>query len=481
MIRLGTSKRSNSRSDKLLPVVNQTRLRVRPILFSDDAREVSGQEIASATPDGAGTNLGRAIVQCVLASESPPLVVIALTDGIVTNQSDHSRAVAALVTHAVPVVGIGFGSQTGGRVVSLDEVVAPAIAESGQKFRVAARLSATGESTPPLVLLLFRDGQLADRRTTNGFTGPRTWTESFDVAVDAEGIHSYAIRVMPPADRSVTITNAEAAAMVRVISSSEIRVLYVQGGLTWDYKFVNIAVSDDPTIRLSGLSRTASTSKFFENVQSDVDLVNGFPSTLEKLSAFRVVVLSNLRPGDLTPHQQQLLADFCGELAGGVLMIGGPQTFNASWRESRLEELLPVRFAVLPDSGGNESFNIRPTQTALTHPVFQISDDTATQTAWRDLPQFTHRAVVEDVKPAAEIWLETREGSVLMASQHYGNGLASVICMQNLWRWRLARDSNSKHFDRFWSQLLRYLAEAGREVFTLTPTDPQPAPATKSN
>jgi hypothetical protein len=187
-------------------------------------------------------------------------------------------------------------------------------------------------------------------------------------------------------------------------------------------------------------------------------------------------VLSNLRPGDLTPRQQQLLADFCGELGGGVLMIGGPQTFNASWRDSRLEELLPVRFAVLPDLGANRSFSIQPTQLALSHPVFQISDDVPTRTAWRGLPTFSRRAVVEDVKPGAEIWLESTDGSVLMASQRYGNGLASVICMQNLWRWRLDRDSKPKHFDRFWGQLFRFLAEVGREVFTLSPTDSRPAP-----
>ncbi len=468
--------------DALLPAVDQSRLEIRPILFADDAREASGVEIAAALPDGPATNLGRAIVHSVLATETPPLVAIVLTDGIVTNPGDHSRAVAAVVTHAVPIVAIGFGSQAGGRVVSLDDVDAPAIAEPGQQFRVTARLRATGDSIPAFELLLLRDGQLVDRRKVDRLNGPRTWTEGFEVSAEVDGLHSYAIRVMPPADPSVTVVSAERATMVRIVSSSEIRVLYVQGGLTWDYKFAHIAVSRDPTIRLSGLSRTARTSKFFENVQSDIDLVDGFPNTIEKLSEFRVVVVSNLRPGDLTPHQQQLLAEFCGELGGGVLMIGGPQTFNASWRDSRLEELLPVRFAVLSNRNGNQRFRIQPTDVALLHPIFQISDDMTSRAAWSNLPQFTNRAVVDDVKPAAEIWLESGQVGeagghpVLMASQRYGNGLASVICMQNLWQWRLARDSNPDHFDRFWVQLFRYLAEAGREVFTLTLSDPQPAP-----
>ncbi len=462
--------------DVVLPAVDQTRLRIRPILFADDAREASGEEIAAANPDGPATNLGRAIVQAVLGSESPPLVAIALTDGIVTNPADQSRAVAALVTHGVPIVSVGFGSQAGGRVVMIDGVDAPPLVEPGQRFRVAARLRATGQEIPALTLLLMRNGQLVERRTIKGFAGPRTWIESFDVAADVEAANTYTVRVMQPADQSVALATAEAAAVVRVVSSSEIRVLYVQGGLTWDYKFATLAVSSDPTIRLSGLSRTASTSKFFENVQSDVDLVNGFPGNLEDLGGFRVVVLSNLRPGDLTPHQQQLLARFCSELGGGVLMIGGPQTFNASWRDSRLEELLPVRFAVVPPTLRNKRFKIRLTPAALAHPVFQLSEESETREPWRKLPPFSYPATVEGVKPGAEVWLKTDSGSVLMASQRYGNGLASVLCMQNLWRWRLARESKTEHFDRFWRQLLRYLAESGREVVTITPTDLSPSP-----
>ncbi len=468
--------------ETLLPIVDQSRLVILPFLFSSDARPVSGGEIAAAQPDGTATNLGRAVVRGILTDEPPPRVAIALTDGIATAAGDNSRAVAALVTHGVPFVGIGFGSQSGGRVLRLDKVDAPAIVEPGQQFRISARLHATGESTPPFELLLLRDGQLVDRRIVASEQGPRTWTESFEVVADGDGLHAYTVRLMPPSDRSVVISQAEASAQVRAVSASEIRVLYVQGGLTWDYKFVHIALGRDPAIRLSGLSRTASTSKFFENVQDDIDLVDGFPRTLQKLAEFRVVVLSNLRPGDLTPHQQELLASFCGELGGGVLMIGGPQTFNASWRDSRLEQLLPVRFAVLPRLNREQPFRIQPTELALNHPVFQIADDTPARVAWGNLPQFTNRAIVDSVKPAADIWLETGQGRgeegrpVVMATHRYGSGLASVICMQNFWRWRLARDSNPDHYDRFWSQLLRFLAEAGRETVTLTLANPQPEP-----
>jgi hypothetical protein len=50
-----------------------------------------------------------------------------------------------------------------------------------------------------------------------------------------------------------------------------------------------------------------------------------------------------------------------------------------------------------------------------------------------------------------------------MASQAYGAGLSAVVCVQNMWRWRLARDADPEQFDRFWRQLFRFLGQASRQ------------------
>src|SRR5438045_5506961 len=165
-----------------------------------------------------------------------------------------------------------------------------------------------------------------------------------------------------------------ATATVRITEEKELRVLYVQGALTWDYKFVTLALRTDPTIKLTGLTRTSKQSVFRQNVESAGELLNGFPTSLDELAPFRVVVLSNVRPADLTPPQQELLARFCSELGGGVLMIGGSGTFDSSWQSSRLEQLLPVIFA--RDSGVqglDRPFRLQLTDEAFQHPVFQVA------------------------------------------------------------------------------------------------------------
>src|SRR5207237_9471133 len=170
--------------------------------------------------------------------------------------------------------------------------------------------------------------------------------------------------------------NAIGTAAVRISAEKELRVRYVQGALTWDYKFVTLALRNDPSMKLTGLTRTSKQSVFRQNVESAGELLNGFPTSLEEMAPFRVIVLSNLKPIDLTPAQQELLARFCSELGGGVLMIGGPATFDFSWQGSRLEQLLPVVFAAnLGVQGLDRPFGLQLTESSLQNPVFQVTDN----------------------------------------------------------------------------------------------------------
>jgi uncharacterized membrane protein len=461
---------------EVVSAANRAGLRVQLLSFAEDAVAADGRQIAAAEPDGKQTNLARAIVQAVTQAGGAPLGVVALTDGAATEDADNARAVAALLDGRVPFVGVGFGREFGTQSLSLDHATAPPLAPCHQQFRIAAQLHAVGErDLPPFDLILLRDGQFLQKKTIAAGPGARTWQESFLVSEVQERVCRYTVQLLPPADPAVKCPVTAATAAVRIIGEKEFRVLFVQGAMTWDYKFIRAALSADPTIRLSGLSRTANQSTLFQGSDAADGLGGGFPNTLDELAAFRSVVLSNLQPGDLTSTQQELLARFCGELGGGVLMLGGPDTFNAFWRGTALEQLLPVRFAPIPRRpSSTPNFHFQVTDVAFTHPVFQISE-TDPRAAWATLPTFSQYAIVDSVKPGAQVWATLsgapNNGAVLMASQRYGAGLSTVICVQNFWRWRLAKESDPQHFDRFWQQLLRYLGDGGRSPVTIVLPD----------
>ena len=97
------------------------------MLFDQSAEPADGAKLSAATPNGKRTNLGGAVAQALSATAQPPLAVIALTDGIVNESADNTRALTALVDAHVPFIGVGFGSDQGVRTLSLRDVEAPSI------------------------------------------------------------------------------------------------------------------------------------------------------------------------------------------------------------------------------------------------------------------------------------------------------------------------------------------------------------------
>ena len=460
---------------QLLPALKSAGLPVQAMLFAQEAEPADGDKLVSTAPDGRRTNLGGAIVQALANPAEPPLAVIALTDGIANENADNNHALSALVETGAPFIGVGFGSDLGIQTLSLRHVDAPPVVAPKTSFNVSAQLEGVNlETLPAFDLLLFRDGQVSQKKSVQPGKGSRTWQESFQVTEETEGAHDFEVRLLPPVAPRLKCVNATAGTAVRISNEKELRVLYIQGALTWDYKFIGMALRNDPTMKLTGLTRTSRQSIFRQNVESSGELINGFPATFAEVAPFRVIVLSNIKPSDLTAEQQDILARFCGEMGGGILMIGGAGTFDASWQGSRLEQLLPVTFAADGGVQGlDRPFRLQLTDEALQHPAFQIADNRPAREVWAQLPEFTQYGRVDAAKAGAQVWAlhQSDEGPkgrrILMASQNYGAGLSAVICIQNFWRWRLAKDVDPQQFDRFWRQLFRFLGDAGRQDVTI--------------
>lgn len=456
---------------RLLPALKSSRLPIQAMLFDHSAEPADGAKLALVSPNGKRTNLGGAIAEAFNNSAQPPLAVIGLTDGIANENDDNTRALTSLMDAHVPFIGVGFGSDQGVRTLSLRELEAPPTVTTKTSFSISAQLEMmNAEEMPAFDLVLFRDGQISQKRNVVPGKGSRTWLENFQVSEDGQGVHNYTVQLLPPSLPNLKCVSTLANTSVRVSDEKELRVLYIQGALTWDYKFVNLALHNDSSIKLTGLTRTSKQSVFRQNVESAGELINGFPTSLEELAPFRVIVLSNLHPADLSPAQQGVLARFCGELGGGVLMIGGAGTFDGSWQNSRLEQLLPVVFASNQGVQGlDRPFRIQLTEEAFQNSIFQLAENRPAREIWAQLPAFTQYGRVDAAKPGAQVWMvhQTDEGPrgrrILMASQRYGAGLSAVLCMQNFWRWRLAKDSDPQLFDRFWRQLFRFLSEVGRQ------------------
>src|SRR5262249_55046503 len=161
----------------------------------------------------------------------------------------------------------GFGSDQGVRTLSLREVEAPSLVSTKTSFGISAQLEVlNAEEMPAFDLLLYRDGQIAQKKSVSPGSGSRTWLENFQVKEEHDGIHNYTVQLLPPNIPSLKCVNTTANTSVRISDEKELRVLYIQGALTWDYKFISLALRNDQTIKLTGLTRTSKQSIFRQNV-----------------------------------------------------------------------------------------------------------------------------------------------------------------------------------------------------------------------
>ncbi|HSN89173.1 MAG TPA: vWA domain-containing protein, partial [Thermoanaerobaculia bacterium] len=315
--------------EKLIPALDARGLKVDPFLFADDTAALPADRLAGTVPDGTRSNLGGAIARAVLTADPPPLAVVALTDGAANESRDNNTALLALKDSYVPFIGVGFGDDEGIASLALERVLAPTAAPPKQRFRISAYLQATGGGEiPELDLLLLRDGRLAQSKRIDASRAPRLWTEGFDVIEDEPGVHDYTVEVQPPSSGGLVLVSARSNVPVVISEEREFRVLFVQGALTWNFKFIGRALRGDPSVKLTGLSRTSEHSVFRQNVESAGELVDGFPDEMAEIAPYRVVVLSEMKPSGLTPAQQEVIARFCSELGGGVLLLGGESTFD---------------------------------------------------------------------------------------------------------------------------------------------------------
>jgi Ca-activated chloride channel family protein len=72
---------------------------------------------------------------------------------------------------------------------------------------------------------------------------------------------------------------------------------------------------------------------------------DNFPTNLVEFQNYDAVILANVArgAGGLSEDQQRMLATYVHDMGGGLVMIGGDNTFGAGgWQGSKLEEVLPV-------------------------------------------------------------------------------------------------------------------------------------------
>ena len=326
---------------------------------------------------------------------------------------------------------------------------------------VMVRRSGNAQSAV-LPVRLYSDSELVESREIRFARDAMLERLRFDISPDRVGAAYYTIEIEPEQDGRAD--NNVFQFMVEVIDS-EMRVLYLEGTPRWEFKFFKNALFRESQFSLDAFVQAANGVflSFDETKGMSADGSGAPDLSGSNLEKYKVLVLGELESAAVDANAAAI--ETFVENGGGLLILGGGRSFSAEGvaQHPTLQKLLPAR----PDPKGmmvDAGFQLNFTPEGHQHPA---------------LSGLTGAVAIP---PVLSLWKPTRlhalgtalltapDASPLIAVRRYGRGRTAVILTDSLWRWRMAgrtvggRDGKDSLYDRFYSQLVHWLAPSGKDL-----------------
>ncbi len=257
-----------------------------------------------------------------------------------------------------------------------------------------------------------------------------------------------------------------------LLTNPKIRVLYIEGTVRPEYKYLRRLLESDPNVQFVGLIRIAE-NQFWSQGSIGGRKLKSIPSTDEEFNMFDVIILGDLDSSFLSRDRQYKLREFVNN-GGGLLMTGGRSSFGpGGYDNTEISQALPVELG--PKSIGQETLEFLPMLTAAgeTHPIFAGITGYFPGPAGRQpapglamLPKLRGCVRVPRAKPAAAVLALHPSASnaagplVVLAVQQFGGGRSGAFTADTTWQWYLPMQAmgDESPYHRFWGQLIRWLA-----------------------
>lgn len=439
------------------------------------------EELSRVTPDGKATDIVRSVTGALGGEVRPDAAVILISDGIDNvspSAADSLRAFPRPI-HTVRVgseqaepaalanVAIDNIDTSEDFVVNHETKVKVTVKSSALANRVVevklAELDAQGRpagnpASKTLVLQPLPEGQIAEIPFR-----PRS-----------VGVQRLAIWIDPIAGERSTVDNRQEFQGLAL--DPRIKVLYIEGRVRPEYTQLNRALARDPNIEVATLLRITQ-ERFATAGTIDGKAIDRIPVTADEWKGIDVVILGDMDSSFLNRVQQAAIEQFVLR-GGGLLMIGGQNNFGpGGYKDSPIEKALPVFVGEVSSPQERTPFVPKITLDGQTHPAmeglaewFSGEAGESTSAATRPaLPPLRGNVVVAKPKSGAQVLLThaDRPGpdgqpQIVLAAQRYGEGRSAAFTADTtfLWYLPLRGMGQDSPYNRFWGQLIRWLANS---------------------
>ena len=470
---------------------------VRRYLF--DSRLQGVPDFGRIDFEGTRTNLRPILASLKERFRDRPLAgVLLFTDGIATDPGTGFDA-----TGLPPIYPVVSGTARGHKDLAISHVSVTTTAFEDAPVTVQADVTQLGLPRAKVKATLLDEAGQSVKQETQVFgneTAPLAFRFQFRPV--KPGVSFYTVKVetesLAPDKESSAANNQRLVSVDR--GSGPYRILYVTGRPNWEYKFLNRAVESDEQIKLTSVIRVARREPKFDwrsrdgeatnplfrgfdrtgeeterydqpvlvrlNTRDPNELRAGFPKKAEDLYPFHAVIIDDLEAGFFTADQLALLERFVSERGGGLLMLGGAESFrHGNYDRTPVGRMLPLYLDAVESVPSVTGYRLALTRDGWLQPWARLrSTETEEQQRLKELPPFRTLNRAGNLKPGATVIAEVIDAESrrfpALAVQRFGRGRCSALLLGDLWRWQLDRTDAQREMDdlgKAWRQTLRWL------------------------
>lgn len=501
--------------------------------YAFDSRLFACDDFAKLGFDGYASSLTQSLETIGARYQQRPVAGLLLfSDGKATDEVGDDFRAEGLGFPVYPVLEKDDGERS--------DLAITAVSVNQSDFEAApvtlqVEASSTGLGDEKIVAQLANEkGKLVQEQTVPASRDGAPASFRFRFRPEESGVQFYRVSVFPQSQQekfAAGESGVEATLVnnVRLLTvhgrRGPYRVLYVAGRPNWEYKFLNRALQEDAEIEFTGLIRMArkepkftfqdfrvdSTSSLYQGFDEKTDdtaeqydepvmlkfyegeeLKASFPKTADELFAYHAVILDDLEAAFFTEDQMLLLRRFVAARGGGLLYLGGPDTFDkGGYDRTPLAELSPVFVKAQRDflpgrraigsGGADDGHRLALTREGWLEPWMRLRDtEDAEKGRLEKMPTFTSLSRVGRPKAGAFV-LATTDGDdaskqPVLAVQRFGKGRSAALLIGDIWKWGMRReDKDNQDMEQAWRQLVRWIvSEVPRtvELSVETPDDP---------
>ncbi len=375
--------------------------------------------------------------------------IVLFTDGRSTYGSDPLRAAAHARDRGVRLHAVAVGDPRAAQLVDrrVHNLLCPSVAQVQAAVPIHAFVASSGEKGKSMKVTLKVDDKEVESRDLTADQDVFSTKLTFLYTPLESGEKKIKVSV-DPAPNDFDAGNNSLTTIVRV-TQKDLRILYIEGKLRWDYTFLRRALAQVPGAHFQTMNLFASSPSGPQ------------APTPELLKNFNVVIIGDVKAPALGDAFLAALDQAVRERETGLLWLAGPENLSGTsgYASTPMAAMLPFELeGSLPPQEKPSLVNI--TAQGLSHFAVALDKDYGqNMKAWKAMPKLEAVARVGNLKPGAITLANSDDSQPLLLSQTYGRGRVLAFLAETAWKWALESEESGERYRRFWHQAVLWLAK----------------------